>query len=152
MQQIYLDKNIAFHFEVLDKLEVGVVLFGWEVKSLKSGRFNFKPAFVEFTPDQQLVLKGAQISAWKTAPGVSEEMQKRNRNLLAHHREALKIGLASKHPGYSLVPVEIYTTDKGLIKMVIALVKGKKRFEKKQVIKERDQRRAIEMDMKSLKY
>lgn len=152
VQQIYYDKNIAFHFEVLDKLEVGLVLFGWEAKSLKAGRFNFKPAFIDFTPDQQLVFKGAQISPWETAPRVGQDLQKRNRNVLAHRREALKIGLASKRPGYSLVPLEMFVTDKGLIKMIIALVKGKKRFEKKEVIKERDQKRQMEMDMKMLRY
>jgi len=124
------------------------MLYGWEVKSMKAGSVNFRNAFITYTPQQELILQGGSISSWKSAPQVSNAEENRDRKLLVRKSEAIKIGEYSKRPGHTLVPIDAYINDKGLIKLTIALVKGRRQFEKKQKIKERDMQRQIEKDMR----
>jgi SsrA-binding protein len=133
---------------VISKLEAGIMLYGWEVKSMKAGNVNFRNAFITYTPQQELMLQGGLIASWKSAPPVSAEAEKRDRKLLVRKSEALKVGEYSKRPGHTLVPIDAYINDKGLIKLTIALVKGRRQFEKKQKIKERDMKRQIDKDLR----
>lgn len=148
MRQIYINKKLNLDFQIVDKLEVGVQLLGWEVKSVKSGRLNMAGAYVDMGPDGGLHLKGVRISSWKSGVKQSDDLQNRTRRLLAHAREAAKIGGLAKQPGFTLVPSSLYINDKGLIKLEIALVKGRRKFEKKQKIKERDMNRQLDQDLK----
>ncbi len=115
---------------------------------MKAGSVNFRSAFINYTPTGELILQGASIASWKSAPKVTLAEEKRDRRLLVSKAQALKIGEYSKRPGHTLIPLEGYINDKGLIKLSIALVRGRRKFEKKQKIKERDIQRQIERDMK----
>jgi len=145
---LYNNKRISSIFTIIDKLEVGIVLRGWEVKSFKAGHVNMSGAYVAYTPAGELWLRGIVVSPWKTAPSVSKEEQERPRKLLAQRKQAIKIGNLSMQPGYTLVPLEAYVNEKGLIKLVIALAKGKRKFERKQELKERDLQKQVDRDLK----
>lgn len=148
VRQIFNNRKIAALYDIIDKLEVGIVLQGWEVKSFKNGHINMFGAFVAYSPSGELWLREASISPWKTAGEVSPDQQTRPRKLLASKRQIEKLGGQASQPGYTLVPFEAYVNEKGLIKLVVALVKGKKKFERKQQLKERDMQRQMERDLK----
>jgi SsrA-binding protein len=98
------------------------------------------------------MLAGAKVRSWRTAEPQPEAMQTRRRRLLAHRQQAIKLNSMGKRPGYTMVPLELYINDKGLIKLQIAVVKGKKQFEKKNKIKARDLERQMQADLKDLRY
>lgn len=152
MQYLFQNKAVTVHYTIDDKLEVGMKLFGWEVKSLKHRRFNLTNAYIESSVEGELWLKNANISIWPGALGVEANQTLRPRKLLAHRKEAARIGGAAKRPGYTLVPLSMYVNDKGLVKLEIALVRGKKKYQKKEAIKRKDLRRQLEQEMKSLRY
>ncbi len=114
---------------------------------MKAGSGNFRGAFVTYTARNELVLQGGTIPSWKSAPQVTMEDEKRDRKLLVGRSEALRIGEYSKRPGHTLIPLEGYINDKGLVKITIALVKGRRKFEKKQKLKERDMKRQMDRDL-----
>lgn len=147
MKELYSNSGLKYHFEILDTLEAGMVLKGWEVKSIKNRQANLAGAFVE-QDVHGLVLKGMRVPAWKTAPKVPEGEEQRDRRLLVRKREADSFGGMARRPGYTLMPHLMYVDDKGRIKLEIALVKGKKKFQKKQLIKERDIARQIQRELK----
>ncbi len=149
-EKIYINKRIPHDFDIIDTLEVGIVLKGWEVKSIKARHINMGGAYVDYDPEIGLILKGAKVPSWRTAPrqGIEEEM--RDRVLLAKNSQIQKLSGLAKRPGYTLVPREVYVSEKGLIKLIIVLVKGKKKFQKKQILKEKDLKRQVERDLKDL--
>lgn len=146
--QIFNNRKIAALYEVLDRLEVGIVLKGWEVKSMKAGHVNMSGAFVAYAPAGELWLRDAIISPWRTAGDVPQEEQGRPKKLLASKGQIERLGRQAQQPGHTLVPLEGYINEKGLIKLVVALVRGKKKFERKQQVKERDMQRQVERELK----
>lgn len=148
MKPVFSNKKAYHGFDILDKLEVGIVLKGWEVKSMKSGRVDVMGAYVDYTAAGELLLRGVKIAKWSTGAAVSPEEQSRSRKLLAKRSQAAKLGGLGSRPGYTLIPLEGYVNDKGMIKLVIAVVKGKKKFDKRQQIKERDITRQAQIDAK----
>jgi SsrA-binding protein len=147
---LYTTKKLGRDYQITDTLEAGIVLYGWEVKSIKDKTANFTNAFILYEPDSgRLLLKGLIVPAWHTAPRVSDIEQKRDSVFLTSKREAIKLGLLSKQPGFTLIPKSVYENDRGLIKIEIGVVRGKKKFEKKQMLKERDMQRQMEIDMKN---
>lgn len=146
--QIFKNRKALSLYQVIDKLEVGIVLKGWEVKSMKSGHVNMAGAYIAYSPSGELWLRDAVLSPWKSAGDVGKEDQERPKKLLASRRQIDKIGSQSQQSGYTLIPLEVYVNEKGLVKLLIALVKGKKQFERKQSIKERDMQRQLDRDIK----
>lgn len=150
MKQIYYNKRAKLDYEVLDKLEVGMVLYGWEVKSIKAGHVNMTSAYVDSPREGDLSLRGVSVSAWKSGEAQSEEHKKRDRRLLAHRNQAIKFAQMASRTGYTIIPLSLFVNDRGMIKLEIALAKGVKKYQKKQMLKERDMQRQIEGDMKHL--
>lgn len=148
MKKLFSNKRAAHGFDVLDKIEVGIILEGWEVKSLKSGKIDMSGAYVEYTAAGELLLVGARIPSWQFAPAQTPEAENRSRKLLAKKSQIQKLGGMAGRPGYTLIPLEGYTNDKGLIKLQIALVKGRKKYQKKQKIKEKDMERQMRRDVR----
>lgn len=150
MKQIYYNKRVKIDYEILDKVEAGIVLYGWEAKSIKSGHVNMTAAYVDSSLDGGLELRGVSISSWQSGRMQPEAQKLRDRRLLVHRAQAFKFAQAASKPGYTIIPVSLFIDDKGLIKVEIAVAKGVKRYQKKQKIKERDMRRQLEGDMKRL--
>jgi SsrA-binding protein len=136
------DNRRAFYdYTVEEKLEAGISLTGTEIKSLRAGHVNLRDGFVRIEGGQAW-LRGVHISPW-THTGYDNHEPLRSRRLLLHKSEIafLARGVAAK--GYTVVPLRLYTKN-GRAKVELGLARGKRRYEKRQVIKEREATR--EMD------
>jgi SsrA-binding protein len=145
--KIISDNRKAFHnYHVLESFEAGIVLVGSEVKSLRDAHVQLKDSYVAFKGDE-LWLQNCHISAY-AASSYNNHEPERTRKLLMHRREIDKIIGQLKERGLSLVPLKIYFKD-GVVKLEVALVKGKKAHDKRQDIKKRDAKRELEQVRKS---
>lgn len=134
------NKKAFFDYTLLEKMEAGVNLLGSEVKSLKGGRATLDGAFVRLIGTEAYVI-GAQIFPYPYARPEGYDPQ-RSRKLLLHKKEILKLKHRIDADGLTLVPVSWYT--KGpRIKLQIALARGKKQFEKRDIMKKRDEKREL---------
>lgn len=132
----------AFHdYHIDDRFEAGIALAGSEVKSLRDGRANLSDAYARFVGDE-LYLIGAHVSPYGPASAFGHE-PKRDRKLLLHRRELDRLAGKLHEKGLTLVPLRLYWKG-GRAKVELGLARGKKQYDKRQAIKERDQRR--EMD------
>ncbi len=147
-QTLFSNKRALHDYKVVEQLEVGIALQGWEVKSLKQGMADLRGAFVISDLNGNLVLKNANIPAWKTGLPKKDEEKKRDRLLLLHKRELKKFAGLLMRPGYTAIPASFYVNNRGLVKMQLAIVTGKKKYEKKQVAKEKDLRRRQQRELK----
>ena len=137
----------AFHdYEILDKVEAGMSLTGSEVKSLREGRVSLRDAYVDIRRREAFLIN-AHISIYPNASYNNHEPE-RERKLLLNKTELRKWEQKIKTRGMSIVPLQIYATPKGLMKVEIALAKGKREYEKKQKIKEKDIRREMDRDLR----
>jgi SsrA-binding protein len=127
----------AFHdYFIEERFEAGLVLEGWEVKSIRAGRVQIKEAYV-IIKNAEMWLIGCHISALTTASTHIHPDPVRTRKLLLHAREIGKLIGKVERAGYALVPLNLHFA-KGRIKLEIGLAKGKKQFDKRESEKERD--------------
>jgi SsrA-binding protein len=145
MKTIAQNKKAFHDYEVLDRFEAGIALAGSEVKSIRAGRISLKDSFVEVHDGEAFLLR-CHVSPYEQAGAFNHEPE-RKRKLLLHAREIHRLDQKVKERGFSIVPLQVFLTEKGLIKVEIALVRGKREYEKKQKIKERDIRREMDRDM-----
>lgn len=137
----------AFHdYEIIDKYEAGMVLMGSEVKSLREGKINLKDSYVEIKA-LEAFLVNSHIAPYSNASYNNHEPE-RERKLLLHRQELLKLDRKVKTRGVTIVPLRMYFTKKGIVKIEIALAKGKREYEKKQKIKDRDIKREVERELR----
>jgi SsrA-binding protein len=146
---IATNKKAFFNYEILDSLEAGISLLGSEVKSIREGRVSLKESYAEIR-DGEIFLINCHISPYSPANQFNHE-PKRPRKLLLHKREIKKLMGKVKEKGLTLIPTKMYFNKRGLVKIEIALAKGKKAYEKKEAIKERDRRREMEAELKRYK-
>lgn len=127
----------AFHdYFVEERFEAGLVLEGWEVKSIRAGRVQLKEAYV-IVKDSEVWLLGCHISPLTTASTHVKPDPVRTRKLLLHEREIAKLIGKVERAGYALVPIDMHFS-KGRVKLEIGLAKGKKQFDKRETDKKRD--------------
>src|SRR5579871_2945272 len=149
MKVIAQNKKAFFDYEVLDRLETGIVLTGDEVKSLRAGQVSLVGAFA-VVKGSELYLINCNITLYKQAYMKKEEEATRSRKLLLHRRELDRlIGDMSKK-GITLVPLSLYFNDKNKIKLELGICKHKKAASKKQTIKERDIDRQTRREIKDV--
>lgn len=148
MKSIKTNKKALFDYEVLAEYEAGIVLRGSEVKSIKLGNVNFKGAFLKFY-NNELFLLNMYIGKFKPA-GKDGHPEERNIKVLLNKKELEKIFNQTKIKGNAIIPLEIYEKD-NLLKVKIAIGRGKKKYEKKNIIKERDQKREVGRKLKNLR-
>jgi SsrA-binding protein len=137
----------AFHnFEIEEKFEAGMELMGSEVKSLRDGQADLSGSYAR-TANGECWLLGAKIAQYQQA-GLLGHTPTRKRKLLLHKHEIRKIYTKLEQRGYTLVPLRIYFNKRGIAKIEIALARGKRKYDKRQAITEREQKRDIEKRMK----
>lgn len=136
---IAINKKARFDYFIEDEFEAGLVLLGWEVKSLRAGKINLSDAHVIIKHGEAFLL-GAQIQPLPTAAAHLLPDATRTRKLLLNRRELNQLIGSVERQGYSIVPLSLYWS-KNNIKMKIALVKGKKMHDKRDTIKDRDWQR-----------
>lgn len=146
MSPVYAKNKKAFHdYEILESFEAGIVLNGDEVKSIKDNQANLKGAFVD-VENEEAFLNEAHISRYKRSSR-KENDPARKRKLILHKNEIYKIEQAVSQKGTTAVPLELYSKG-GLIKLKIGLCRGKKLYDKREVLKKRDQEMEIKRQMK----
>jgi len=149
MKLIAKNKKAYFNYEIIDTLEAGIELRGSEVKSIKEGRISLKESYSEIK-DGEAFLINCHISPYEAANIFNHEPL-RERRLLLHRREIKRWLGKIKEKGLTLVPTKVLVNKKGRIKVEIALVKGKRAYQKREVIRERDLDREMRREMKNWK-
>lgn len=129
------NRRARFDFAIEEDLEVGIVLYGSEVKSLRQGKSNIADSYAS-VDDGELWLTNAYIAPYDRAMFGHEE--RRKRKLLASRREVAKLWNATKREGMTLVPLVMYFNDRGLVKLKIAVAKGKRTHDKRETEAKRD--------------
>ncbi|MDZ7726406.1 MAG: SsrA-binding protein SmpB [Candidatus Campbellbacteria bacterium] len=140
------NKKALRDYEVIDKFEAGIELFGFEVKSLRSGQGSLAGSYVTVNPFGAILQK-ANIPPFQ-AQNVSEDYDpERPRRLLFHKKELVSLSQKLGTPGLTLIPISLYNR-RGLIKVDVALARGRKKHDKREQIKKRDEERNIEREIK----
>lgn len=148
MKQISVNKSASFEYFIEEKFEAGIVLEGSEVKSLRAGKASLNESFCELHRGE-VYLKNMHIALYDKSGAFSTRDSRKDRKLLLHKREIAKIVGRVNEKGYTLVPLKLYFKD-ALIKIEIALCKGKHTYDKKRTIAERDVKRATDRAVKEL--
>lgn len=143
---IAVNKKARHDFFIEDKYEAGIVLQGWEVKSLRDGRVQLKESYI-LLRNSEAFLFNAHITALKTASTHIIPEPIRTRKLLLHRRQINTLIGASEREGYTIVPLALYWKD-NKVKVEIAMARGKKEHDKRATIKERDWNKQKERIMK----
>lgn len=147
MKQIAYNRSARYEYFIEDKYEAGIVLEGAEVKSLRAGNCNLSDSFC-LIYGGEVWLKNMHIAVYDKSGAFSTKDSKRDRKLLMHRSEIDKIVGKINEKGMTLVPLSLYFKD-SLIKVEVALCKGKQTFDKKRAVAERDNKRQMERDIKN---
>jgi SsrA-binding protein len=142
MKPLAVNKKARFDYDILETFEGGLVLKGYEVKSVKAGHISLKGSFVTFRRSE-LYLTNASISLYKQAGDIKNYDSTAPRKILVKKSEIRKLLGKAKTEGLTLVPLSVYNK-KGLVKLEFALAKGKKRFDKRRTIQDREDKIKIE--------
>lgn len=140
------NRKASFRYEVLEKLEVGIALKGSEVKSLRHGRASLDEAYAMIR-EGQVVLRDCNISPYENA-GYAQHAATRERRLLLRRREIRKLLTKVTYKGLTLIPLAMYFNERGLVKLQLALCRGKKAHDRRSDIQKREQQRDMNRVMK----
>lgn len=141
MKVVAKNKKAFFEYEILEKFEAGISLKGPEVKSILTGGMSIKESFIK-TSGNQLILFNAHISQYKYS-AMNEKDEYRDRVLLLHKKEIAKTIASMQTKGLTLIPTLVYINKSNLIKIEIALARGKKLYDKRKALKEKDLKKEI---------
>ena len=144
---ILIDNRKAnYNYFLLEEYVAGIILEGCEVKSIRNRDVNVSDSYCTFVGNE-LIIKNMHISPYKNSGFTYKDYDpKRDRKLLLTKRELRKLQKDVQVKGYTIVPVNLYTNDKGLVKLTVAMAKGKHTYDKSQTIKERD----LDREMKNI--
>ena len=136
------NKRATFDYELLDTFTTGIVLTGTEIKSIRLGKASLVDTFC-IVEKGELWVKNMYIAEYFYG-SYNNHAARRDRKLLLTKKELRKLERTSDEPGFTIVPVRLYINEKGLAKVVIALAKGKKQFDKRQTLKEKEDKRMMD--------
>ena len=140
------NKRASFDYEFVDTYTAGIVLTGTEIKSIRMGKASLVDTFCYFIRGE-LWVKNMHIAEYFYG-SYNNHTARRDRKLLLNRKELRKLARDSQAPGFTIVPTRLFINEKGLAKLVIALAKGKKQFDKRETLKEKDARREMDRAFK----
>lgn len=140
------NKRAYFDYHILDSYVAGIALLGTEIKAIRQGKANMTDAFCMFIGDS-LYVRNLHISEYSHSSFHHHDI-KRDRVLLLHKKELKKLKIKGEEKGFTIVPLRIFTNERGFAKMEIAIAQGKKEFDKRDSIKEREGKREMDRAMK----
>ena len=140
------NKRASFDYEFVDTYKAGIVLTGTEIKSIRMGKASLVDTFCYFIRGE-LWVKNMHIAEYFYG-SYNNHTARRDRKLLLNRKELRKLERDSQAPGFTIVPTRLFINEKGLAKLVIALAKGKKQFDKRETLKEKDARREMDRAFK----
>ena len=136
-----VNRKARHEYNILENYTAGIVLQGSEVKSIKAGKANINDAYCVITNDE-VWLKNSHVSKYNSDRFTNHE-EKRDRKLLLNKKEIRRLASDVQNPGYTIIPLKMFIM-KGKIKVEIGLCKGKKDYDKRESIKERDSKRELD--------
>jgi SsrA-binding protein len=137
----FKNRRVFFDYEILDKIEAGIVLTSTEVKSIKNGKVNINGTFCVFI-DKELFIKGMDIAIYDEASYLNHNPL-RDKKILLHRKELNRLKSKLDEKGLTIVPIKLYPNDKGIYKVEIGLAKGRKTVDKRSYIRDRDTKREL---------
>lgn len=140
------NKKASFEYEVIESLEAGIVLVGTEIKSIRSGKANLTDSYCQFL-NNELYVKNMHIAEYELGT-CNNHVAKRDRKLLLNKKELKKWQRKTKEDGLTIVPLTLFLNLKGVAKLEIALCRGKKLYNKRESIMNRDIRRDMDRQWK----
>ena len=144
------NKKARFEYEIIDTYDAGVMLVGTEIKSIREGKATITESFCEFNDREELFVINMYIDEYTHATYFNHKTR-RERKLLLNKKELKKLHKEVKNSGLTIVPLRLFLNDKGLAKLHIALCKGKKLHDKRNTLKDRDNKRDLDRIKKDFK-
>ncbi len=145
-----LNKKARFQYEILDKYTAGIVLSGTEIKSIRKSKASIAESFCEFNDRGELFVVNMTIEEYSHGTYYNHK-PKATRKLLLNRKELKKLEKEVQNTGLTIIPLKLFVTDKGFAKLDIALAKGKKLYDKRETIKDRDNKRNLDRIKKNFK-
>ena len=142
------NKKATFEYEIIESLTAGIQLVGTEIKSIRSGKANLTDSYCQFL-NNELWVKNMHISEYELGT-CNNHIAKRDRKLLLQRRELQKWQRKIKETGLTIIPLKLFLNEKGLAKLEIALCRGKKIYDKRESIREKDNQREMDRNWKSM--
>ena len=140
------NKRANFDYEIGETFTAGMVLTGTEIKSIRDGRASLADSYC-LVENGEIWVKGMHIAEYFYGT-YNNHATRRDRKLLLNRKEILKIEKLSADPGFTIIPLRIFISERGYAKLVIGIGRGKKQYDKRQSIKERDDKRMLDRLMK----
>ncbi|NBS19811.1 MAG: SsrA-binding protein SmpB, partial [Flavobacteriia bacterium] len=131
------NKRARFEYEILDQFTAGIVLTGTEIKSIRNSKASIAESFCEFNEKGELFAVNMYIEEYAFGTRFNHR-PRGSRKLLLNKRELQKLHKEVRNTGLTIVPLKLYINEKGFAKLLIALARGKKRFDKRETLKDRD--------------
>jgi len=141
------NKRAYYDYEILGRIEAGIVLKGSEVKSIREGKISFKDSYAK-VENGEIFLYNLYIAPYQSSFEKINPMRKKK--LLLHKNEIRNIGKKISEKHLTLIPLSVYFNNRGLVKVELGIAKGKKIFDKRKVLKEREIEREISRKMKDM--
>ena len=135
------NRRASFDYAITDTFTAGIVLTGTEIKSIRQGKASLVDTFC-FVNNGEVWVKNMYIAEYFYG-SYNNHSARRDRKLLLTKKEIARLGKAGKESGFTIVPLKVFISEKGLAKIVIGIGRGKKEYDKRQSIKERDDKRSI---------
>lgn len=148
MKSLALNKRARYDYQILETFEAGLALYGFEVKSVKNGHLSLQGAYVVIKGEEAYLLN-ATISPYQSQNTPSDYEPARSRKLLLHKKEIKYLIGKSQEKGLTLVPIQVYTK-KDKIKLEFGVGRGKRKTDKRELIKKREAQREIERKIKEI--
>ena len=145
-----LNKKAGYLYELLDSYTAGIVLTGTEIKSIRSGKASIAESFCEFNENSELFVVNMTVQEYDYGNHFNHK-PKAERKLLLNKKELQKLEKEVKNSGLTIIPTKLFINEKGFAKLRIALAKGKKLFDKRESIKDRENKRNLDRIKKNFK-
>ena len=136
------NRRATFDYEIVETFMAGIVLTGTEIKSIRQGKVGLTDTYC-MVINGEVWVKNMYIAEYSFG-SYNNHTTHRDRKLLLNRKEIRRIAKDNLQPGYSIVPLRLFINERGLAKLVIAIARGKKQYDKRQSIKEREDKRAID--------
>lgn len=140
------NKRAHFDYEIGDTFTAGLVLTGTEIKSIRASKASLADTYC-IVENGEVWVKGMHVAEYFFG-SYNNHATRRDRKLLLNKKEIAKIVKASEDPGYTIIPIRLFISDRGYAKLVIGIARGKKQYDKRQSIRERDDKRMLDRMMK----
>ncbi|MFA5586574.1 MAG: SsrA-binding protein SmpB [Saccharofermentanales bacterium] len=138
---LFKNKKVFFDYDIVDKIESGIILTGTEVKSIREGKINMNGSFC-IIKDNEIFIKGMDIAIYDEG-SMNNHDPKRDRKLLLHKKQINKIKIKLEEKGFTIVPIKLYPNENGIFKIEIGIGKGRKLHNKKEYIKDRESKKEL---------